>query len=266
MDGMSTASGPFRHVEHVMGTVISFDVRGETARPQMLDGAIEWLHHVDRTYSTYRDDSVVSRFARGELAVDDLDQEVQDVLLRCIALGEETHGAFDAFAVPAPNGTRLDPSGYVKGWAVERAVDMLAGAGVTDMCVNAGGDIAVRGERRPGEAWRIGIRHPADPLAVVAVVSLRGRGAVATSGTYERGAHIVDPRTGEAATGIASATVIGVDLGVTDAYATAAFVMGRDALGWMAERPGHAVVLVTHEGEVLRGQASPSRWSSLTNR
>jgi len=111
----------FHHVEQVMGTAVSFDVRDAVSGSEGLTEAVSWLHHVDRTFSPYIVDSPISRLGRGELTLDDTTDEVSDVLAMCERLRADTAGAFDAFAIPAPNGTRLDPSGLVKGWSIERA-------------------------------------------------------------------------------------------------------------------------------------------------
>jgi thiamine biosynthesis lipoprotein len=236
------------HVEEVMGTAVSIDVTDDVA-PGALTAVVTWLHAVDRTYSTYRHDSPISRFGRGEIELSDLDEEVIDVLALCEELHDDTDGAFDITSVPAPNGTRLDPSGLVKGWSIERAAEILESHGARNLCLNAGGDIALRGEPLPGRPWRIGIRHPHDEHALAKVLDLRGRAAVATSGTYERGAHIIDPRTGEPTADLASVTVVGPDLTFVDAYATAVFVMGLDGLEWlMGAHPEHEALAITHDG------------------
>lgn len=242
------------HIEHVMGMAVSIDVRDLPADSDAVGDVVAWLHCVDATFSTYREDSEVTKLGRGDIGIEDLSPDVEEVLLRCIELTERTNGAFDAFAVPAPNGTTLDPSGYVKGWSIERAARMLEAAGATSLCINAGGDIAIRGTPAPGRPWRIGIRHPdlADKVAVT--LDLQGPIAIATSATYERGAHIVDPATGEAVTDIASATVVGPDLGVADAYATAVFVMGEGGLEWIESHDGYSAYIITHDGV--------TRWSS----
>ena len=247
------------HVEHVMGMAVSFDIREPEPIAGALDAVLQWLHEVDATFSTYREDSEITRFGRGELGIDGLSTDAEEVLLRCIELRDETDGAFDAFAVPAPNGTMLDPSGLVKGWSIERAAAMLEASGASNFCINAGGDIAVRGEPFPGEAWRVGIRHPdlADRLALV--VEVRGSVGIATSATYERGAHIIDPRVGEPTTEIASATVIGPDLGIADAYATAAFVKGLAAIDWIETQPGYDTYIITHDGTTHWSTGFPHR-------
>ncbi len=245
------------HVEHVMGMAVSFDVREPAPEPGTLDDVLRWLHRVDATFSTYRDDSEISRFGRGELSIEELSRDVEDILLRCIELTDVTGGAFDAFAVPAPNGTLLDPSGLVKGWSVERAAEIFEAAGATNFCINAGGDIAVRGEPAPGEAWRVGVRHPDHVDKLALVLEVRGPIGVATSATYERGAHIIDPRVGTPTTELASATVVGPDLGAADAFATAAFVMGLDAIDWIDTQPEYHVYLITHDGETCWSPGFP---------
>ncbi len=243
------------HLEHVMGTAVGFDIR-DAADTAGLDDAVAWLHHVDETFSTYRFDSPISRLGRGELGLDDISDEVRSVLLLCERLRHETNGAFDALAVPAPNGTSLDPSGVVKGWSIERAAEILERHGHTDFLINGGGDIAVRGMAAPDRPWTIGIRHPHDASAVVARIEACGPFAVATSGTYERGAHIIDPFTGSPTADLASVTVTGPDLTFADAYATAVFVMGDVGLEWLAERPAYAGCVITHDG----GMRATANW------
>jgi FAD:protein FMN transferase len=247
---MNTMSG-VHHVELVMGMAVSIDVRDDIER-RAIDEVVAWLHHVDETFSTYKIESPISRLGLGELALDDMTDEVRGVLRLCEVLHADTGGAFDALAVPAPNGSHLDPSGLVKGWSIERAAELLEAAGATNFCINAGGDIAVRGEATPGEPWRIGIRHPDHADLSAAVVRSSGRLAVATSATYERGAHIIDPATGEPTTGLASVTIVGPDLTYADAYATAVFVMGLDGLTWLHEQhPEYGGFAITHDNVTL---------------
>lgn len=210
-----------KHMEHVMGMPVSLDVR--TLLPErevaaLMKEAFAWLRWVDETFSTYKPDSQISRLARGEDVK--TAPEVEEVLVRCRALQAQTGGFFSAYA-----GGALDPSGYVKGWAVERLSRALAAAGAVDHCVNAGGDVRVRGSAGPGQPWRIGIRDPRRN-AVCKVLFAHDLG-VATSGAYERGAHIVDPHTGRPGAGLSSVTVTGPDLALADAYATAIYAAGR---------------------------------------
>ncbi len=123
---------------------------------------------------------------------------------------------------------------------------MLDEAGVQAYCLNAGGDVLARGGPRPGDAWRVGIRHPAVPGQIVAVLAVRDL-AVATSGAYERGAHIHDPHARQAAGPWSSMTVVGPSLTYADAYATAAYAMGRPGLAWVAAHPGYGAYAIDHE-------------------
>ncbi|MEU0805868.1 FAD:protein FMN transferase [Streptomyces sp. NPDC005970] len=237
-----------------MGTVFSFDIR-DPATPAIgraLEQAVAWLHHVDEVFSTYRPASAISRLGRGELAPERCGPEVAEVLGLCEAAARATDGWFSH----TPGG-RLDPSGMVKGWAVERASEILYAAGAHNTCVNGGGDIQLRGEAAPGVPWRIGIAHPLRPGALCAVVTGRDHLAVATSGTAERGSHVLDPHTGEPATALASLTLTGHGLTWTDALATAAFAMGAGAHAWTEALDGHEALAVTAAGEIWRTPGFP---------
>jgi FAD:protein FMN transferase len=247
-----------RHVEHCMGTVFSFDLRPPHVSPAVLEDVVAWLHRMDATFSPYRPGSDISRLARGDITLAGCAPEVGEILGLCDRLREATAGCFSAYA----SGT-LDPSGIVKGWAVESAAGMLRHAGSRNHSVNGGGDLRLVGGPAPGRPWRIGIADPLRPGAVGTVVAGRDL-AVATSGTAERGAHILDPRTGLPAEGLASVTVVGPDLTTADAYATAAFVMGDAARDWIEGLPGHEAYAVSADGRTwtttgLRPTAAATR-------
>jgi FAD:protein FMN transferase len=227
-----------------MGMPIYVDVRDETDG-QAVERLFDWLRWVDATFSTYREDSQISRIARGELPVGGAHHEVQEVLERCEALRGETNGYFDVYAT----GT-LDPSGYVKGFAVDRGAELLEADGLRNYAINAAGDIRAAGRPLPEPHWRIGIEHPVehDKLAAVAVVN---EGAVATSAAYARGDHVRDPHTGEAPVGVLSVTITGPDLGTADAYATAAFAMGEAGPSWTARLQGYEALTILADHRVL---------------
>ncbi len=110
----------------------------------------------------------------------------------------------------------------------------------------------VLGERAPGLPWRIGVQHPRERDRVAAVLHAPPDGlAVATSGAYERGAHIVDPHTGRPPSGVLSVTVAGPELGTADAYATAAFAMGTDGPAWTATLGAYAALTILAPGRML---------------
>ncbi|MBO0804211.1 MAG: FAD:protein FMN transferase [Nocardiopsaceae bacterium] len=218
----SVLSARVRHAEHVMGTVVSFDVPASAKTGGSLEDAIRWLHWVDRVFSPYRPDSDVSLLARAEVTLDGCAPEVAEVLAACAFVRDLSGGYFTS----APGG-EFDPSGYVKGWAVERAASLLTWAGSSGHLVNGGGDVQCVGGRSESEGWRVGVASPL-PGAGLAFVAAGRDFAVATSGTAERGAHILDPVAGRPAAGLASITVAGPSLAWADAYATAAFAMGPE--------------------------------------
>lgn len=242
-------NGDVRRVESIMGTTVSVALRPPLVPDDALDRFFGQLRAVDAQFSPFREDSEVSRLARGELDEADASLDLRHVLSACDHLALVTGGAFDARR-HRPDG-RPDPSGYVKGWAIEEAAWILDSAGARNYWVNAGGDIVARGEAGPGVPWRVGIRHPdrADRVAAVLAVSDR---AIATSGTYERGDHVRDPR-GEAAApvGLRSVTVVGPALAFTDGYATALFVMGLDGLRWLAAHPDYEALAITADDRVV---------------
>ncbi|MFI0965643.1 FAD:protein FMN transferase [Streptomyces sp. NPDC021080] len=234
-----------------MGTVFSFDVRGgePDAVRTALEEAVARLHRVDEVFSTYREDSQISRLVRGELTVEECDPEVAEVL----DLGAEAERVSDGWFSTRYEG-RLDPTGIVKGWAAEHAARHLTAAGASGVSVNGGGDVQLCGVPGPHRPWRVGVSDPLRPGALAAVISAAGvdRLAVATSGTAERGAHIVDPRTGKpAVTDLLAVTVVGPRLTWVDAWATAAFAMGsRAGLDWLESLPDVEALLITAGNEV----------------
>ncbi|MFB7333368.1 FAD:protein FMN transferase [Streptomyces adustus] len=235
-----------------MGTVFSFDVRGGEpgAVRAALDAAVAELHRADDVFSTYRENSELSRLARGELSVEECAPEVAEVL----ELGARAERLSEGWFSTSYQG-RLDPTGIVKGWAAERAAQRLAATpGVTGVSVNGGGDVQLSGAPGPQRPWRVGVSDPLRPGGLAAVISAAGtdRLAVATSGTAERGAHIVDPRTGRSAvTDLVAVTVVGPSLTWADCWATAAFAMGsRQALAWLEELPEVEALLITAGDEV----------------
>jgi thiamine biosynthesis lipoprotein len=234
-----------RHAEPVMGTVVSFDAPFAARHDGSLDDAVKWLHWVDRVFSPYRPDSDVSQLADGVVTVDGCAPEMAEVIEACAFLRELSGGYFTA----SPWG-RFDPSGYVKGWAVERAAAILSAAGSASHLVNGGGDVQCVGGL-PGTTpapWRVGIADPFTRGRLAVVVEAVDCG-VATSGTAERGAHIANPRTGGPAEGLASITVTGPSLALADACATAAFAMGPDlARDWAESLDGYEAYAITGTG------------------
>jgi FAD:protein FMN transferase len=229
-----------------MGTVFSIDVRDADVGEQAIDEVVQWLHWVDSTFSTYQADSEISRLARDDITLRECDPQVRKILDLCDELGWATSGYFSARAAGV-----LDPSGLVKGWAIEQASELLRSAGSVNHCVNGGGDVQCAGEFAPGQPWRVGVAHPLEPEQLAGVVAGNDL-AVATSGTAERGQHIVDPHTRRPPTALAAVTVTGRHLTYVDAYATAAFAMGDGARSWLEGLPGYSAFGVAADGATWR--------------
>jgi thiamine biosynthesis lipoprotein len=237
-----------RRVEHIMGMPIVLDVRDEIVDEVAVDAMFDWLRWVDAVFSTYKEDSEISRLNRGELALGDVCPEVAVVLERSEQLRVETGGYFD---VRAASADVVDPSGLVKGWSVDRAAAILDNAGLRNYALNAAGDMLLRGRAAPEWCWRVGIQHPLERDKVARVIETTGLG-VATSGEYARGEHVFDPHTHLPPKGILSVTITGPDLATADAYATAAFAMGAQrATHWTARLRGYEAMTILADGRVL---------------
>ncbi|NTW41068.1 MAG: FAD:protein FMN transferase [Cellulomonadaceae bacterium] len=244
-------------VEQIMGMPISIHVRGADARsPEVADavaGVFDELRWVDATFSTYREDSQVSRLQRGELTLADADPAMREVERLCRTAAERTQGWFDAWnAVPGRPGV-YDPTGLVKTWGVARAAKplrALAQATGLGYAVGAGGDVLVRAAAG-GEPWLIGIEDPRARSVVLATVPVAD-GGIATSGIAVRGTHIVDPFSGDRVTDVLSATVVGPSLLWADVFATAAVAMGPAAVGWTSTLPDTSGLLVLADGTIHR--------------
>jgi FAD:protein FMN transferase len=241
-------------VEHVMGMPIVVDVRDPDIDDGVLDRMFDWLRFVDATFSTYKAGSEVSRINRGELSIEDAHPDVREVLDRCEELRHETKGYFDAH--PASE-AMLDPSGLVKGWSVDRAAAILDEAGLRNYALNAGGDMLVRGRAIPDDCWRVGIQHPLERDKVAKVVIANDL-AVATSGAYARGEHVLDPHTRRPPEGVLSVTITGPVLATADAYATAAFAMGVDGPKWTARLRGYEAMTILADETVLSTPSFPA--------
>jgi thiamine biosynthesis lipoprotein len=223
----------------VWGTVLYISAASTVIDRAAIDAAIEGVKEfvvdVDKAFSTYKENSFISRLRRGEIEIGQCPGDVQEVWDACQNAKYLTDGAFDPWAVPGG----FDPSGYVKGWAADRAAQMLLNVGCSHIQVNAAGDLTLRGGNLTAsgevEPWKIGVTNPDNKQEVLRIFEIMD-GAIATSGTYERGAHIIDPYTGVIAIGARSATVLGPDGGLTDAMATALMVIGDDGIKFFGQQ------------------------------
>lgn len=227
-----------KETQLIMGMPIMVEVLDGDMQQAIAD-TFAYFREVDERFSTYKDTSEISRINRGEIDESHYSDEMHKVFAIAQQTKEQTHDYFD---IKRPDG-RIDPSGVVKGWAIHQAAQRLREAGHEHFLIDAGGDVAVSGKNERAEEWSIGIRNPFDREQIVKVVRPRGAG-VATSGTSARGKHIYDPHTGEPPAGLVSITVIAPDILQADLYATAAFAMGADGIGFIEALPqceGYAI-------------------------
>ena len=239
------------HEEPAWGTVITIDVRGDVIDTSEWGKAVaetsKFFDDVNRWFSPYLAYSTVSLWQKGVISASVLPSEFREVSDRCKEIKKFTGGAFDPWAVPG--GANF--TGYVKGWAAQKAAYIFLSHGFSNVCVNAAGDLWCEGFENPGDPWSIGIQHPRDPSSVMATVKASGK-AVCTSGTYIKGDHIVNPATSKPVSDVISCTVVGAEGGLADALASAGSVLGLRSAEVFASLEGWEFIVVTARDEVFR--------------
>lgn len=147
-----------------------------------------------------------------------------------------------------------------KGYAADRAKDLLMGMGVGSGIINASGDMTTWGKQPNGQEWKVAITNPMDKAKSFGLLPI-SNGAVVTSGNYEkfvtfdgvRYSHIIDPRTGLPATGILSATVFAPKAELADALATSVFVMGIETgLNLINQLPKIECIIIDENGNIYK--------------
>jgi thiamine biosynthesis lipoprotein len=235
-----------RQVEHIMGIPISIDIP-DTTDDAIFNAAFSRLHTIDQVFSTYKPESEISRYRRGELHDQELSSEVRRVKQACQDFENKTAGYFSAYY----DGT-FDPTGYVKGWAIREAVDILEKHGIHTYLVNAAGDILAASSDE--KTWNIALQDPFKRTGSLGTISLKN-GAIATSGTYERGNHIINPRTRRVASSTVSATVYGTDIITADVFATTCIAMdAAQAIDFINLQSGYEALLIDSHGLTLASQ------------
>lgn len=230
----------------LMGMLITVEIVDASATPDALDMIFAYFAYVDETFSTYKPHSEIMRINTHELTLTQASTDMRAVFALAEQTRRQTSGYFDM----RRDGI-YDPTGVVKGWAIEHAAALLQQQGFENFYIEAGGDIQTSGCNAQGQPWRVGIRNPFNANEIVKVLAISD-GAVATSGTYVRGQHIYNPlQPHTELREIVSVTVVGEDICNADRFATAAFAMGRAGILFI-ER------LAEHEGYMIdaRGQAT----------
>lgn len=239
-----------RETRCIMGMPVSVEIVGspaEAARASR-DAAFDYFRAVDERFSTYKEGSEIARINRGELLLSECSAEMREIFALAEDTKKQTRGYFD---IRRLDGT-LDPSGIVKGWAIQKVAELLRARGHENFYVDAGGDIQSCGVNSAGREWRLGIRDPHHAGVLAKVVCPRGAG-LATSGTYIRGAHLYDPHTKRAAPGeLVSLSVIGPNVYEADRFATAAFAMGRAGLDFIDSLDGFEAYAIERNGSSMQ--------------
>jgi FAD:protein FMN transferase len=231
----------------LMGMPITVEIVDAWATQESLENVFAYLQYVDDKFSTYKENSEISRINRRELALDESSPDMKTVIALAEQTREETNGYFN-IARPGI----IDPSGLVKGWAIHNAAEILRRRGFANFFVDAGGDIQIAGRNGVGQNWRVGVRNPFNLNEIVKVLSVTDCG-VATSGTYVRGQHLYDPfNYGEPITDVVSLTVIGPDIYDADRFATAAFAMGREGILFIESLAGFEGYMIDQEHPATR--------------
>jgi len=216
----------------LMGMPIAVEVVEPTVTQDDLDKVFAYFVSVDDTFSTYKATSEISKINRGELLAAQYSENMKSILALSEQTKKDTHGYFDI-----QRDGIYDPSGIVKGWAVQNAANMLRAWGFRNFYIDAGGDIQLSGNK-DGNPWRIGIRNPFNRTEHVKVLALTNRG-IATSGTAIRGQHIYNPyNRNTLLLDIVSITVIGPNIYEADRFATAAFAMGKRGIQYIEKLRG----------------------------
>jgi thiamine biosynthesis lipoprotein len=279
--------GAVRITRFLMGTVVQIEARGEGLEPAVR-AALKEMARIERLMSRFLPGSDVARLNATCCRPVMVSPETFTVVEKALLFSRLSGGAFD-ITIASENGAghrdvlldkeacrvslrkpgmALDLGGIAKGYAVDRAVEVLQGMGVQDALVNAGGDIRVLGHRSPHKGWLIGVQHPRAQNSLLCQLPLANK-AVATSGDYykccfrrgHRQPHILDPRRGEPAQGSLTATVVADQTLVADALATAAFVLGpEEGINLIESLPGVEGLVVGGDGSIKTSSGLEARW------
>ena len=233
-----SAGARFKFAAKAMGTAVSVHI-ADVVPQETADVAWEsvgvFLRDIEDRFSTFLQTSEISRINAGELHMLDASPDVVEVLDACTWLEHLSDGVFNA---RRPDGS-IDPAGFVKGWAAERAAILLGEAGLQNFYLRIGGDIQTHGVQATGEKWRVGIVDPHNATRIRSYVDIPENWAVATSGTAERGQHIWGKDAQPASTQFSSMTVIGPHLMWADAFATIGFALGDAGIEWVEKFPDY---------------------------
>lgn len=242
-----------RKVAQIMGLPITVDIPN-CDDEKIFSNVFDWFREVDQRFSTYKPDSEVSRYRRGDVTKPS--RVLEHIIKACKKAEQDTAGYFSAWAgitdsADGRGGAKparwFDPSGYVKGWAIKKAGKNIENMGYETYCIGAGGDVLARSDSE--KDWSVGIENPLNKTSIVGYISGKNF-AVATSGSYERGAHITNPKTGRPADELMSFSVTGKNIMEADILATAGFAAGTRGVNLVGDKRGYAALAIDAQGRV----------------
>lgn len=224
-----------RNVQHHMGMPISIDIP-YCNKETVFNACWQLCVQIERQYSPYIPTSEVSRIASGELLLKNASPSLQEIAALASTYEQQTDGYFSIYF----NGT-FNPTGIVKAWAIHQLALCIEANGYSTYLINAGGDILCNSTTK--KRWQLAISSPIDPNSTIGTITADSI-AIATSGSYQKGAHIYDPKAGTPTTALQSVTVIGPDIITADAYATALYAMGLNALLFAKTLKGYSCHII----------------------
>lgn len=227
-----------------MGMPISVEIVSSDVKQKDFDKVFDYFVYVDEKFSTYKSTSETSKINQGLIKESEYSDDMLEVIRLCRETTLETNGFFTTVA----SDLSFDPLGLVKGWAINKASKLLENSGFYNFYIEAGGDIQTLGKNEDGECWGIGVCNPFNRDEIIKVVYLSGQG-IATSGTYARGQHIINPlKPNVPITEIVSLTVIGPNVYEADRFATVAFAMGRSGINFIENLNGFEGYMIDSQG------------------
>jgi FAD:protein FMN transferase len=244
-----------RRSQVIMGTGVSVDI--PEADETIFKDVFERLKNIDTQFSPYSKTSELQRFQRGEISNSELSSEMRQIIKACAKAEKDTNGYFSA-----GYSELFNPTGYIKGWAIAEAGKIITSAGYKSFCIGIGGDILAGSDG--DKVWKVGIQNPKSKKYLTSQVFLKD-GAVATSGNYERGRHIINPKTGELADELLSFSVVGPDIIVADVLATAGFAAGENWQKVMSRHSAYQALAINKNGKTQNTKNWRSNRSQESN-
>ncbi len=228
--------------DDIMGMPIIVEIINGTG--ETVDAAFDYFKDIDERFSTYKNESEITKINQKKITEREYSKDMKEMFV----LAEQTTRETDGYFSIIQNDGTIDPSGLVKGWAINRVAKLIESFEYRNYFLDVAGDIQSCGVNKEGKEWTIGIRNPFDESSIVKVISPRGHG-VATSGTSIRGQHIYNPHKPESVIDdIVSLTVIGPDIYEADRFATAAFAMGGKGIAFIENLSGFEAYQINSEG------------------